>query len=57
MEVDIHGEDYVPSAVPPAEVMAANNPKKPAKEGKLVCTQPSHPSQLKTGAPPATGMH
>ena len=38
VEIDIHGEDYVPSAVPPAEVMAANKPKKPAKEGKLVCT-------------------
>lgn len=37
-EIDIHGEDYVPSAVPPAEVMAANKPKKPAKEGKLVGT-------------------
>ena len=35
MEIDIHGEDYVPSAVPPAEVLAANKPKKPAREGKL----------------------
>lgn len=36
VEIDIHGEDYVPSAVPPAEVLAANRPKKPAKEGKLI---------------------
>ena len=36
MEIDIHGEDYVPSAVPPAEVLAANKPKKPVKEGKLM---------------------
>ncbi len=36
MEIDIHGEDYVPSAVPPAEVLAANKPKKPAKEGMLI---------------------
>ena len=35
VEIDIHGEDYVPSAVPPAEVLAANKPKKPAREGKL----------------------
>ncbi|BDA41803.1 Transmembrane protein 184B at N-terminal half [Coccomyxa sp. Obi] len=33
--IDIHDEDYVPSAVPPAAVMEANKPKKPAKEGKL----------------------
>ena len=36
VEIDIHGEDYVPSAVPPAEVLAANKPKKPAKEGMLI---------------------
>ena len=33
--IDIHDEDYVPSAVPPAAVMEANKSKKPAKEGKL----------------------
>ena len=35
VSIDIHDEDYVPSAVPPAAVMEANKPRKPAKEGKL----------------------
>ena len=34
--MDIHNEDYVPSAVPPAAVLAASaKARKPAKEGKL----------------------
>jgi len=35
VSIDIHDEDYVPSAVPPAAVMEANKHKKPAKEGKV----------------------
>ena len=55
MEIDIHGEDYVPSAVPPAEVLAANKPKKPAKEGKLM-RQKATAAQSPAAAPlaPAT---
>ena len=50
MEIDIHGEDYVPSAVPPAEVLAANKPKKPAKEGKLM-RQKAKAAQSPAAAP------
>ena len=54
MEIDIHGEDYVPSAVPPAEVLAANKPKKPVKEGKLM-RQKAKAAQSPTAAPLAPG--
>lgn len=53
--VDIHDEDYVPSAVPPAAVLAASAKaaaRKPAKEGKLARAQKA----AKSGSPAAAAL-